>query len=319
MTREGETDEAVNWLPVASPHRSVRDLLPPPSSFILSPGSAAAASSYTFAALVLGAGLLAAWAWRAPAPAKAIGPGNFRTRSRSAWQSPQPAAPAEAEVVAKITRLRRVKFGAWEHPAKAPAEPRPTSSPAVYIRWGPGSIEFVYHCSTSSSEGPARYLVESADSGMLLLGKLTATVKTATDGPSAPLFVIQTRNTILELRDADLRLRTDASGETRRRRPRPRHARPAGLRRRRDRRRASQRLGPRRGGGDGRAAGALQSGRTARDVARRLPRRTVYSGTPEPGRTRLANNSCSGAASGFVVGINPPLPKPRGDQLMNGP
>ena len=86
---------------------------------------------------------------------------------------------------------------------------------------GPGAIEIVYHCGAKVVvEGPAQYLVESANSGVLLLGSLRATVSPNESTPRlpplfpSPLFVIHTRNAILEVRDADLRLRTDASGET---------------------------------------------------------------------------------------------------------
>jgi hypothetical protein len=145
---------------------------------------------------------------------------QFPSSEQVAGQSPPPAVPhAQPEVVAKITRMRGVKFGAWQHPADAPADPTDVLPGCLY-RVGPGTIEFVYHCGAKVVvEGPAQYLVESANSGMLLLGSLRATVsptsalRTPRPLPS-PLFVIHTRNAILEVRDAECKVRTDASGET---------------------------------------------------------------------------------------------------------
>jgi hypothetical protein len=194
-----------------------------PSSFILHPFawlSGSTVSSYTFALLVLGAGLLAAWAWRAPVSGRGDSAGLLSFPEQVAQQSPQPAAPrSKPEVVAKITRMRGLKFGAWKHPDEAPADPSDVLAGCLY-QMGPGAIEIVYNCGAKVVvEGPANYLVESANSGALLLGSLRATVSQARvpREPRAlptPLFVIHTRNAILEVRDAEVKVRSDASGET---------------------------------------------------------------------------------------------------------
>jgi hypothetical protein len=224
----------------------------PHSSFISHHWTSLAGSavfSYTLAALLLGAGLLAGWAWRAPDG----GPGDSAGRPPSAQllaRQPPQSAPSKAEPVAKITRMHGLKFGAWTSPAEAPSDPADVLAGCMY-QIGPGTVEIAYRSGAKVVvEGPAEYLVESAHSGLLLLGSLRATVSQTHEarggpaenpgvpatpggvgqgryrgvaGPAAspaagalptPLFVLRTRNAILESRNAQFTVRADAGGET---------------------------------------------------------------------------------------------------------
>ena len=159
------------------------------SSYLAQPFRWLAASaplSYTFAALVLGVGLLAAWAWKTPGVGRIDLAWQLPPAEQEASPSPQPAAAdAGPAIVAKITRMQGLKPGAWKYPLEAPTDPTDVPAGCLY-RMGPGVMEIAYHCGAKVAvEGPAEYLVESANRGDLLSGKLTVSVAESPKGPPA--------------------------------------------------------------------------------------------------------------------------------------
>jgi hypothetical protein len=222
---------------------------------------------YAMATLLLGALIAASWTWPMPAGREVSekawqgeadgdrsGPaGQLSSAAPVARQAPPPAAAqAKMAIVARITRLRGLILGPWTRPDEAPRNPADVPLGCLYVM-GPGAIEIVYNSGTKVIvEGPAKYLVNSANGGALLLGKLRVTVNqkrkagnrdsqpegrgglAASDGTSpprppdsesgvarvpppslSPLFTLRTRNAILTMGDADLEVWTDASGEAR--------------------------------------------------------------------------------------------------------
>ena len=138
---------------------------PSPSPFILHPFAwlvGSAVCSYTLAALLLGAGLLAAWAWKAPDRGRRDLAGQLLSPEPAAGQSPQPAG------VGRVIALNNCR---WADPASAAADGDPVplgrryalASGWLQIRYHTGAVVVIY--------GPAAYQAASATSGFLSQGK----------------------------------------------------------------------------------------------------------------------------------------------------
>ena len=130
------------------------------SSFLLNP-----LACYTFAALVLGLGLLAAWVWRAPDGGRSGQAGQLAAAEQMA------AAQANTAIVARITRMRRPQPRPVATARRSPQNPADVPLGCLY-ELGPGAIEIEYKSGAKVIvEGPAEYLVNSASGGRAAVGQ----------------------------------------------------------------------------------------------------------------------------------------------------
>jgi hypothetical protein len=143
---------------VASPSPPPR--LPSPFSPLSS--FAGAILSYGVVGIIVCVGVLATWAWKAPADQPGLPLAN-------AARSVAPAEDLRVPSVGRITRISGFKFS----DAKTAREAATVPLGGEYFI-GSGVLEISYNSgATVVLEGCARYLVDSPNSGLLLMGKAT--------------------------------------------------------------------------------------------------------------------------------------------------
>ena len=158
---------------------------------VLQPFLGSVLLSYLLAVSILGAGVLAAWMWRSLLSGRGDSAGLLSSPEQVAQQSPQPAAPgSKPEVVAKITRMRGLKFGAWKHPDEAPADPSDVLAGCLY-QMGPGAIEIVYNCARRSRRrGPCQLPCRVGQQRCAAVGQSQGDCQPGACAPRASCFAL---------------------------------------------------------------------------------------------------------------------------------
>ena len=171
------------------------------SSFILHPSLhcllGGVPLAYLTAALLAGAGILAAWAWNPP------GERGVASLARGIAQ-PAGGSVVKSPVVGKITKL---VGGDWRGQMAVGAE---VHSDQQFLVSG-GLLEISYNSGARVIlEGPAAFGVDSANSGLLQLGKATVCTPKVTD---RPLFCVRSQTAVVTGRgDCQFGLDVDRSG-----------------------------------------------------------------------------------------------------------